>query len=322
MSGPPADPLGRESGPPGRSLRTRPGSPPTLLVTLLADYWWGRAEPLPSAALVELLADFGVSDAAARVALSRLVKRDLLVGARSGRTTRYRLSDRASRILDEGAAALAAFGADAEPWSGCWSLIAFSVPETSRPSRERLRAALRCLGFAPLYDGLWVSPHDRHQDALTQLRALGIATATAFTATVPDGSPRDGLPHTAWELTELATQYDQFIQRCQTLRADLEHGRIDAVGAMVNRTRLTDAWLTFFERDPGLPAQLLPKDWPRSRAREQFLQAYDALGEPACARVREVLATYAPEIAPLAAPHQLRTAGARSVRRRRRRPVR
>src|SRR5690349_16422581 len=40
--------------------------PPRLLLTLLGDYWWRRTEPLPSAALVALLAEFGVSDSAAR----------------------------------------------------------------------------------------------------------------------------------------------------------------------------------------------------------------------------------------------------------------
>src|SRR5215472_7508770 len=44
--------------------------PPRLLLTLLGDYWWRRTEPLPSAALVALLAEFGVSDSAARAALS------------------------------------------------------------------------------------------------------------------------------------------------------------------------------------------------------------------------------------------------------------
>src|SRR5262245_65784953 len=40
--------------------------PPRLLLTLLGDYWWRRTEPMPSAALVALLAEFGVSDSAAR----------------------------------------------------------------------------------------------------------------------------------------------------------------------------------------------------------------------------------------------------------------
>lgn len=59
---------------------------------MLGDYWWRRSESLPSAALVALLAEFGVSDSAARAALSRLTRRKLLVTAKSGRRTVVRLS--------------------------------------------------------------------------------------------------------------------------------------------------------------------------------------------------------------------------------------
>ncbi|HEY3240474.1 MAG TPA: hypothetical protein VGL92_12965, partial [Acidimicrobiia bacterium] len=53
-------------------------SPRHLLLTLLGDYWFGRTEHLPSAALVRLLEEFGVSATAARTALSRLARRGLL----------------------------------------------------------------------------------------------------------------------------------------------------------------------------------------------------------------------------------------------------
>ncbi len=61
--------------------------PPRLLLTLLGDYWWQRTEPLPSAAIVALLAEFGVSDSAARAALSRLTRNGLLVTSKTGRRT-------------------------------------------------------------------------------------------------------------------------------------------------------------------------------------------------------------------------------------------
>src|SRR5262249_2913103 len=76
--------------------------PPRLLLTLLGDYWWRRTEPLPSAALVALLAEFGVSDSAARAALSRLTRNGLLITSKSGRRTVVRLSERAARILQDG----------------------------------------------------------------------------------------------------------------------------------------------------------------------------------------------------------------------------
>ena len=47
------------------------GQPQHLLVTLLGDYWFGQREQLPSAGLVDLLAEFGISAAGARAALGR-----------------------------------------------------------------------------------------------------------------------------------------------------------------------------------------------------------------------------------------------------------
>jgi phenylacetic acid degradation operon negative regulatory protein len=157
--------------------------PPRLLLTLLGDYWWQRTESLPSAAIVGLLAEFGVSDSAARAALSRLTRNGLLVTSRGGRRTFVRLSARAADVLDDGARRIFSFGSTPAPWDGMWSLVAFSIPEQHRSARDELRKALRWLGFAPLYDGLWVSPRDHAGDVISRLKDLGITTATAFRAT-------------------------------------------------------------------------------------------------------------------------------------------
>src|SRR6201987_5109280 len=143
---------------------TSPGAaaqrPPRLLLTLLGASGWQRPEPLPSAAIVALLAEFGVSDSAARAALSRLTRNGLLLTSRHGRRTYLHLSARAADVLDDGGRRIFSFGRRPAPWDGMWSLVAFSIPEEHRAARDELRKALRWLGFAPLYDGLWVSPPD------------------------------------------------------------------------------------------------------------------------------------------------------------------
>src|ERR1700751_3617088 len=192
--------------------------PPRLLLTLLGDYWWQRTEPLPSAAIVALLAEFGVSDSAARAALSRLTRNKLLVTSKSGRRNVVRLSGRAARRLGDGGRQIFSFGQTSQPWDGMWSLVAFSIPERNRAARDSLRKQLRWLGFAPLYDGLWVSPRDHAAEVLGQLAELGISTATAFRArTVPGVSP-DGLPQQAWDLDNLRARYDRFISQASALR--------------------------------------------------------------------------------------------------------
>jgi phenylacetic acid degradation operon negative regulatory protein len=277
--------------------------PPRLLLTLLGDYWWQHTESLPSAALVALLAEFGVSDSAARAALSRLTRNRLLVTSKVGRRTFVRLSERAAQILDEGARHIFSFGRDTQPWDGMWSLVAFSIPEHNRAARDALRKQLRWLGFAPLYDGLWVAPRDQATEVVGQLAELGISTATAFRATTVPGTEPDGYPQRAWDLEDLHARYDGFIAYAQELRERALAGRISPVEALVARTRVMDEWRAFPGLDPDLPGELLPDAWPRAAARELFIATYDLLGPLAAHRVRQIIARYSRELATRAAYH-------------------
>lgn len=294
MSGPTRDTAPTRS----RLPRTRQGSPPSLLLTLLGDYWWGQTDPLPSAALVDLLADFGVSDVAARAALSRMVKHGLLASSRTGRNTFYSMTPRAQQVMRVGAVRITEFGRDRDDdWDGTWSLVAFSVPEANRSVREALRTRLRWLAFAPLFDALWISPHPRHVQALAELGELGVTNATAFVASSPEMSAAALPPQSAWDLDGLAELYRAFVAEWEPTRAALGKGAITPVAALVRRTELMDAWRAFPGLDPDLPRRLLPHDWPRTQARELFLQTYEQLEAPASVRVRQVIAAHAPELA-------------------------
>jgi phenylacetic acid degradation operon negative regulatory protein len=277
--------------------------PPRLLLTLLGDYWWRRTEPLPSAALVALLAEFGVSDSAARAALSRLTRNQLLVTSKSGRRTVVRLSARAARVLDDGGHQIFSFGRSSQPWDGMWSLVAFSIPEQNRAARDSLRKQLRWLGFAPLYDGLWVSPRDRAGEVIAELAGLGISTATAFRATTVPGTSADGIPQRAWDLDTLRARYHSFVTGTGQLRERTLAGRVSPVAALVARTRVMDEWRAFPALDPDLPDELLPDAWPRAAARELFTTTYDLLGPLASHRVRQIIARYSPELAVHATHH-------------------
>jgi phenylacetic acid degradation operon negative regulatory protein len=277
--------------------------PPRLLLTLLGDYWWRRTEPLPSAALVALLAEFGVSDSAARAALSRLTRNKLLLTSKSGRRTVVRLSERAARVLDDGGQQIFSFGRTSRPWDGQWSLVAFSIPEQNRAARDLLRKQLRWLGFAPLYDGLWVSPRDHAGKVISELAGLGIATATAFRATILPGISPAGLPQRAWDLDSLRARYDRFVSHTEQLRERTLAGRVSPVAALVARTQVMDEWRAFPGLDPDLPDELLPDAWPRATARELFTTTYDLLGPLAAHRVRQIIGRYSPDLAVHATHH-------------------
>jgi phenylacetic acid degradation operon negative regulatory protein len=182
-----------------------------------------------------------------------------------------------------------------------WSLVAFSIPEDNRAARDALRKQLRWLGFAPLYDGLWVSPRDHAAEVIGCLKDLGITTATAFRA---NSVPADcDIPARAWDLGRLRAQYEHFMGFAGRLRDTTAAGQLAPVEALVARTRVMDEWRAFPGLDPDLPAELLPSAWPRARARELFIGCYDLLGPLAAQRIRQVIARYSPELAGRAAYH-------------------
>ena len=194
-----------------------------------------------------------------------------------------------------------------------WWLVAFSIPEHNRAARDALRKQLRWLGFAPLYDGLWVSPRDHAAEVVGQLAELGITTATAFRASDRPRHGPTGVPQRAWDLEDLQRPLRRASSptrsSCGTARSP---ARSRPVEALVARTRVMDEWRAFPGLDPDLPGELLPDAWPRAAARELFIVAYDLLGPLAAHRVRQIIARYSRDLATRAAYHssELTTASA------------
>ena len=269
--------------------KPRHGSTPSLLLTLFGDYWFGNAVPLPSAALLTLLSDFDVSEVAARAALSRMVKHGLLDSTKSGRNAAYLPTHRGNEVLVDGLARLSEFGARERAWDGVWSVVVVSAPGNNRRLREAIRSRMRWLGFAPLAESVWVSPHRGPADAIAELATLGLRDVTAFAGSVPavDGGPRR--PESAWALDSLAGEYREFIERAEGLAAALDADSLDDGQALVHRTRLAYDWLELSNADPDLPRALLPDSWPRADARSAFIDLHGRLGRRAVGRVREVV---------------------------------
>jgi phenylacetic acid degradation operon negative regulatory protein len=281
--------------------RFQVGFPPQhLLLALLADYWSGRCEPLPSAALVELLAEFDVNPSGARAALSRLSIRGLLVGTKDGRNTFYRVADGFRHLLPYGPIHTREFAKPAPDWDGVWTMVAFTVSEDQRRLRPMLRGRLQSLGFAPLYDGLWVSPHAPDKDLDIALEIAPPQSCTVIRASELPLRTRLTVA-SAWNLDSLGQSYAEFIRTFRPVLRRLEHGRIGSTEALVSRTRATYRWFVFAVTDPDLPRALLPVRWPRAAAHDLFVGLVDGLAALAVDRVREIISNYDADLGKLVA---------------------
>lgn len=282
------------------------GAPQSLAVTLLADYSLRSLAWLPSAAIVALLAESGVTTGGARTAISRLARRGVLESHRMGRNTFYRLTLPAAMALAAGGKAIATFTSKAESWDGFWTLIAFSVPQEGDTQRRALRGRLRWLGYSPLYDALWISPHGLPEKVIAALAEVSVGTMTVFRARriELDGKPTHD-PLSSWDLPGIAARYESFMARWSPLPPRISAGDIGGVEALRTRTEVMDTYRRFVILDPWLPARMMPPGWLRERARELFVTVYDGLADAASRHVSDVVLPFVEGAAPEIAPHSV-----------------
>lgn len=239
-----------------------------LIVTLLGDRQ--RTAPIASSALVRVMREFEISAEAVRTALSRLVKRDLLLREKVGRETYYQVTAAGLEQVIEGERRILDFGEDRN-WDNKWTLVAFSVSERQRNKRHALRAQLRAFGYAPLFDGLWISAFGTPADARQVLLDSDIANAIVFRGELPDGQDLATVMG-AWDVVGLDQEYAAFIERFTPFRDRLQNDAVSPAEALIGVTKLMDDWRVFPRIDPELPVELMSDKWPRAKARALFLE--------------------------------------------------
>lgn len=255
--------------------------PQALLLNFFAAHLLGRAEAVYSASLIDVLAKVGVGEHAARSTLSRMTRRGLLERHRSGKRVYLGLTDHTVGVLQEGGHRVR--HAVNREWDGNWTLLGFSLPETRRADRHLLRSRLAWAGFGPLQNGLWISSREVDLDQL--LEGLDVADhVRAFRATTLHPTNIQEMIAETWDLEELAEGYRGFLRRWDI--AD----PLDSTGDVLPRQLLMHTeWTLLLRKDPALPVEHLPSDWPAVRAEHVFLRMRSAFAPRAEREVDELV---------------------------------
>jgi phenylacetic acid degradation operon negative regulatory protein len=251
--------------------------PRQLIVTLYGLYARERGGWLSVAAVVRLMAALGVDEPAVRSSISRLKRRGLLEARRVDGVAGYELTAEARRTLADGDARI--FGRRRAVADDGWLLVVFSVPESERERRHRLRAELTRLGLGTVAPGVWVAPGHLADEVGEVLARHGLAGYVDLfrRAQVPVEEARD---HVArwWDLDALHARYAEFIDRHAPARA---RAAVEPGAAFAGYVRLLTDWRALPYADPGLPLDLLPADWNGARAADLFGELRQRLAGPA-----------------------------------------
>ncbi|SFK76529.1 PaaX family transcriptional regulator C-terminal domain-containing protein [Geodermatophilus ruber] len=251
--------------------------PQDLLLALAGALVLDRFEdPLPTRVFLDVLRSLGGSDEATRSALTRLTERGLLTRHQDGRVASYGLTGTSRRLLREGRERVGA----AEPFhqtSSDWTLLSFSLPETQRYVRNRLRSRLSWAGFGCLRDGLWLAPGRVDLDRIVAVGAeVGGLQIDGFVASPTPGTDVARFVRRAWDLDALRREHEEFIRRWE---GSLARDR-DPVALF---TLLGAHWIRLLRLDPVLPERYLGEDWPARRSASVHRAAFASLEPQALA---------------------------------------
>ncbi len=282
----------RESLAPGPLPASEQLQPQDLVITMLGTYVRPYGDRVWSGGLVVLLGELGFSHGAARVALTRLVRRGLIARMREGRLVHYRVTPRAERLLAEGDGRIFSLGHPRDDGS-TWTLLWHQIPEDRRLERSRLARRLRFLGFGSAQDSVWVSPHDHSGEVEELLAELDVAEhATSFLARVGAVAGLSALVSRAWDLSGLVDRYEAFQSDFSPFLAGRVRAGLSDAEAFLVRTRLVHQFRGFPLLDPELPEEMAAMSGPRQQAVETFHELYARLAEPSQRHFESVTAAY------------------------------
>ncbi|MQA84116.1 MAG: PaaX family transcriptional regulator [Streptosporangiales bacterium] len=252
--------------------------PRSIVFDLFGDYVRYHGGRLRLRALTDLMGIFGYSAPTVRMTMSRMRREGWFEARRVGRETRHELNAKSLDLLNEGRERI--FTRLREPWDGRWSMVIYSVPESGRPTRERLRKALSWLGFGPLAPATWICPHDRLA-AVTAFAEVGPVRLDLLTMSTSGLAADRELAARCWDLAALNSDYEAFIAAYGPQLARYRRSQIEGRPAFQERMRLIHDYRKFPFRDPDLPIELLPEGWFGHEAHEVFTEAHKLLQEPA-----------------------------------------
>lgn len=265
---------------PVRVLRPR-----SLIVTVYGAYARETGGWMSVAALVRLLGGLGVDETAVRSSVSRLKRRGLLVQDRRDRAVGYHVSPQLAQILEAGDRRIFARGRAL--LEDGWLLVVFSVPESERASRHRLRSGLAGLGLGTVAPGVWVGPAHLVVDVRAALDRLGLAAyAGLFVGSRVEPDDVTGSVARWWDLDDLQAQYGAYVDEWSPVLATWRRRRsVAPAAAFADYVGTLTSWRRLAYLDPGLPAEVLPAGWQGARAAEVFFRLREVLEAAAHAHV-------------------------------------
>ncbi len=257
-----------------------------LLVTIFGLYARGEGDALPVASIVRMLGELGIEPAGVRSSVSRLKRRGVLENRRENGVSKYAIAPNSLHIFAEGDARI--YHPTRAGVGDSWLMAIFSVPESQREKRHVLRSELTRLGFGVVTSGVWIAPIKIREQSQERIMRLGLDRyVTFFNSDYLEPGELAVKISEWWDLESLQSLYADFVDRhagmLRRWQAELRDSDESPVPGDRERAAFVD-YIPMFTRwrhlpylDPGLPLELLPRDWNGQIAGHLFAELHQLI---------------------------------------------
>ena len=266
----------------------------SLLVTVYGDAIQHHGGCAGLGSVITLAGALGLNERVVRTSMVRLANEEWLVSSQIGRRSFYRLTDIGRHRFD--AVEERIYRRADTGWDGYWTLLIANIPPGDGERRDALRRYLGWLGFGQLAGGIMLHPNpdpNAVRQAILDAQAGGqVVVMRATTESWTEAGALHDVLDTCWTLSRLADDYTDFLETFRPLWLAMSGtGELDPETCFVVRTILMHGFRRALLRDPMLPDQLLPADWPGNSARLLCRNLYRRIQAPAEHYVMSVLET-------------------------------
>lgn len=262
------------------------------IFTFFGIYGRPAGKVIPVAAIVRLLAELECEPSSVRSSISRLKSKGVLESKKSAAGNGYALSESLElhmRVGDERIFSPRPMGV-----SDPWLLVSFSVPESERQNRHKIRVGLARIGFGIVGAGLYIGPARLEADAVEYIREHQLWSYVELFVGQPSGlGDLQAKVSRWWDLNSLSKEYQEFVDSYQSeatkWQNNLRHGSVTPCDAFRLYVPLVTHWRRLPYLDPGLPLELLPANWVGIVARRVFSDLHRLLSSLATQHFDQVV---------------------------------
>jgi phenylacetic acid degradation operon negative regulatory protein len=295
-----------------KQLADRPLRANSLIITIYGDMIAPHGGTVWLGGLIRLVAPLGLNARAVRTSVFRLSREKWLVSEQIGRRSYYSLTATGRRLFEH---AFHRIYDDARgSWDGDWQVVLTPGDCLTPVLRDALRKELLWEGYAAIAPGVLLHPSGQVDELLDILQIAGahdkVVVLQAQTLGALSSRPLKELVNQCWNLGKVAAEYQSFIDRFRSVaRALRSASNLDPEQCFVIRTLLMHEFRRVQLRDPSLPRQLLPGDWPGDTARAMCRDIYQLCWGATEAHLMQMLETADGPLPPTAKSFHARFGG-------------